>query len=454
MATESTIINVLTDTFVKFATRENLKKFCNDNVIDFNDSSFTKDRIFSLPVLLGLILYPKAHTLFIDEMAYLEGIGSSIASAAAFAKRRSLIPKEYVEEYQRMLVSNIYSTGLAPERWNGHVLLACDGSTYSMPNTQKMRKYFLDGRKTGRSEQPLARGVVVKDVVNDIVVGADMDCYGDDEIKLAIRQMKKLPKVVSELSPVVIFDRKYCAYTLIEPLMKLHIDFIIRVKAGFNKDVDRFIQSGLMEQIVTLTSGSTTRKKLKHMYGNAANDYTVRLIRCAHDVVVMTSLVDDRTTMDDALPGSETAPAGIPVKDVYRLRWTDETTINFLKNNLEIEIFSSSRVPIIYQDFYSKLINYNIVTLIAKAAAEKRLPRKKSPVHRLGINRNDTLGIVAIKFWKSLVLNKLKDEWPEMLRQIGRNTCPIIPDRHNARVFRNIKASGKYVTLTNYRQAL
>ena len=85
MATESTIINVLTDTFVKFATRENLKKFCNDNVIDFNDSSFTKDRIFSLPVLLGLILYPKAHSLFIDEMAYLEGIGSSIASAAAFA---------------------------------------------------------------------------------------------------------------------------------------------------------------------------------------------------------------------------------------------------------------------------------------------------------------------------------------------------------------------------------
>ena len=93
MATKSTIINVLTDTFVKFATRENLKKFCNDNVIDFNDSSFTKDRIFSLPVLLGLILYPKAHTLFIDEMAYLEGIGSSIASAAPFAKMRSLIPK-------------------------------------------------------------------------------------------------------------------------------------------------------------------------------------------------------------------------------------------------------------------------------------------------------------------------------------------------------------------------
>ena len=157
------------------------------------------------------------------------------------------------------------------------------------------------------------------------------------------------------------------------------------------------------------------------MYGTDATHYKVRLVRCSADVVVMTSLLTDNAITNDTFEVAPSDYARQQMTNAYSRRWTDETTIGFLKNNLEIEIFSSTRPDTMYQDFYSKIINYNIVTLLAKAAAEMRLSRKKCHVHKLGINRNDTLGIVAIKFWKSMILNNLKDVWLDMLNQIGRN---------------------------------
>lgn len=454
MTTSVNYINVLSQTFVKFTDCNNLKNFCREHGISLDKSSFTRERIFSLKTLMGLVLYPKARSIFIDELAYLESIGRKGASVAAFSKRRRLIPSGYIEAFHADMLSNIYRSGVAPERWNGHLLLACDGTTYTMPDIRSMKDYFLKGRKTGHSNQPLERGVVIKDVANDIIIGANMECYGEDETKLAVRILEDLPKDVSELSPVVIFDRKYCAYTLIDRLFSKHIDFIIRVKRKFNAEVDKFFVSDLKEQIVDLYPVAQTRKRLRHMYGSEATHYRVRLVRCSADVVVMTSLLTDSAIADDTLDDTPSHYAVQQMANAYTRRWTDETTIGFLKNNLQVEIFSSTNPNTMYQDFYSKVINYNIVTLLAKAAAEMRLSRKKSHMHRLGINRNDTLGIVAIKFWRALILNNLKKVWPDMLNQIGRNTFPIIPNRHNPRVFRYIKTSGKYVTMTNYKEAI
>ena len=453
MTSIDTYINALSDIFVKFASRQNLKNFCEKEDIDLPDSAFTRDRIFSLPVLLGRILSPMVHSGFVDNAAYLESLGLPIASLAAFSKRRDLIPPEYIKEYHDEVVSSVYQNNLAPRRWNNHLLLACDGTTYSLPDTRAMKDKFLQGRKTGRSEQPLARGDVIKDVLNDIVIDADMECYGEDEIRLAIRMLKKLPEVVRNLSPVVLFDRKYCCYPLMAQLVMLGLDFIIRIKKGFNKDVDAFMESSEKEKIVTLNPASTTVKKLKRLYKSCPLVYEVRLIRCSDNVVVMTSLLDDnRVLLDTTEPDPN--QSDIPVKDTYAYRWTDETTIDFMKNNIQIEVFSTTGVETMYQDFYSKLINYNVVTLLAKAAAQMRQPDKKGSKYKHGINRNDALGLVAILFWKSMVLNNIKQTGHDMLKQIGRNVWPIIPDRHNPRVFRKIKHSGKFITLTNFKTAI
>lgn len=447
-------INTINDVFVKYASRETLKNFCISNKIEFDDTSFIRDRILSLRILLGYILSPRGRSNYIDLADYLFNINCRIASVAAFSKRRKLIPSKYIHTIHYDLLSKIYENGLAPGRWNGHLLMACDGTTYSLPDTPEMKSRFLEGRKTGKSEQPLARGVVLKDVINDIVIDANMECYGDDEIKLALNLLDKLPTGVRDLSPVVIFDRKYCAYTLIDKLFKLNIDFIIRVKAKFNETVDEFINSKEKEKIVCLQPKSTTEKKLRRLYGSASSPYKVRLIRCHNNIVVMTSLLEDKRIVEDTDTELGNKDSDIPIKDAYALRWTDETTIDFFKNALQIEIFSTADPDTIYQDFYAKVINYNVDTILANASVPMHKYKSNEKPRNFGINRNDALGIISIMFWKALVLNNLKGTMPKMLTQIGRNTCPIKPDRHNPRVFRKIKHNGKFITLGNYREAI
>lgn len=124
---------------------------------------------------------------------------------------------------------------------------------------------------------------------------------------------------------MVIFDRKYCAYTLIDKLISLNIDFIIRVKSKFNEQVDAFMESDAKEAIVTLKPAAPTLKKLKKLHGSNTNEFKVRLVRESDNVVVMTSLLSDENVLSDTILTADQDSAGatnkeIPENGKYRLR--------------------------------------------------------------------------------------------------------------------------------------
>ena len=297
---------------------------------------------------------------------------------------------------------------------------------------------YLQGRKTGRSEQALARGVVLKDVLNDTIIASNMECYGKDEISLLLDEINALPDAVMAMKPVVILDRKYCAYTLLEPLMRKDIGFIIRVKERFNKDVDSFIASGEALRDVTLTPASASIKKLKRLYGkDAASQFPVRLVRLSDNVVVMTTIKDEMLLQ--------------PQGGTYRLRWNVETTIGFVKNNLQVEIFSSSVDNSMGQDFHARTIQYNLLSFLCHQAAELRHDDNDRR-----INRNVALGILKLEFGIFINDNphSFNNSLTRLLNLMLRFTTPVKPDRHNPRFFRKIKHSGKYITLHNYREAI
>ncbi|MDE6304254.1 MAG: hypothetical protein K2M01_05445, partial [Paramuribaculum sp.] len=95
-----------------------------------------------------------------------------------FSRRRRLIPADYLKAMSRDIVCGFYGSSNRVKKWYGHLLLAGDGTTYSLPNTPQVKKMYLQGRKTGRGEQALARGVVLKDVLNDTIIASNMECYG------------------------------------------------------------------------------------------------------------------------------------------------------------------------------------------------------------------------------------------------------------------------------------
>ncbi|MBD5235838.1 MAG: transposase [Barnesiella sp.] len=319
-----------------------------------------------------------------------------------------------------------------------HILLAGDGTTYSLPNTPQIKKMYLQGRKTGRGEQALARGVVLKDIFNDVLLASNMECYGKDEIRLLLDEINALPDDILAMLPVLLLDRKFCAYTLLAPLMRNNIGFIIRVKERFNADVDSFMASGKKFRDMTLTPAATTIKKLKRLYGkDVPTQFPVRLVRLSDNIVVMTSITD--------------VPLRQSEGNTYQLRWNVETTIGFIKNNLQVEIFSSSIDNSMRQDFYARTIQYNLLSFLCHQAAELRHDDNDRR-----INRNIALGILKLEFGLFIIKDNVSFKYSltRMLNLLLRFTIRVRPNRHNPRLFRKVKHSGKYITLHNYREAI
>lgn len=439
MSTTDTIINTIKSEIVKYGRIETLKKFKESHcgLTSPNAGCFTRNRNMPLPELLRFILMPRTRSTEVELLEYSHITGSNRVNKSDFSRRRRQLPAGYFKSLHRDIIRDIYAK-TDPAVWNGHLLLAGDGTTYSLPNTRAIRNKYLEGRKTGRGEQALARGVVLKDVLNDIVVSSNMESYGSDEISLLMEEIESLPVEVTALMPVVVLDRKYCAYTLLAALLRRGVGFVIRVKQRFNEAVDNFICSGDSVGDIILKPSPTTVKKLNRLYGKGAhNAFRVRLVRLSDSVVVMTSITD--------------FPLFESERDIYHSRWDDETTIGFIKNNLQVEIFSGYSDVALQQDFYAKTIVYNILSILVGQAAELRHDRNPRR-----INRNIALGIFSVFVLEILPAgtDDCNTNFDSVLKEISRFSTHVIPNRHNARVFRNVKHSGKYITLNNYARAI
>ena len=435
----SDIINTLKSEIVKFSQYENLKNFYKSNPQYgiLKEECRRRERKLPFEHLFNFLLYPRVKSTDIELLEFSHLIEKDNVNKSDFSKRRRLIPAGYLKCLHENMIRKLYSSqGLT--KLHGHLLLAGDGTTYSMPNTREMKQIYLLGRKTGNGEQALARGVVLKDVLNDVIVASNMESYGKDEIRLLQDELNSLSQEVKKNSPVIVLDRKFCAYTMLVPLIEKGFGFVIRVKSGFNADVDEFINSGEKQKTIVLYPAATTVKKLRKLYGkNVDCHFSLTLVRLSPNVVVMTSITEPSLLNDMA--------------NIYHFRWDAESTIGFTKNDLQIEIFSSSMDNSIRQDFYARIIQYDLISLLSHQAAELR----HGDSHRK-INRNIALGIFKLEF--DLFFRTDRRHFNRHLRtvltEMARFTIEIKPGRQNPRNFRNIKQSGKYITLANYREVI
>ena len=91
-------------------------------------------------------------------------------------------------------------------------------------------------------------------------------------------------------------------------------------------------------------------------------------------------------------------------KELYNQRWSIETEFNRLKNIHEIENFSGRKEICIKQDFYAKILTYNM-TMTLKQDAEKFMTRKisKNKQRRHQINTS-----TALTLFKDILIVLLK----------------------------------------------
>ena len=168
---------------------------------------------------------------------YFKNIGEEThMSQQAFSKTRSHFDHSTFEKMFCRIVEMQYSGEYELNLWNGWKVLAIDGTTIALPNTQELREKF--GVSGAKADSATARGSILYDVMNDRIMDAAIGKYSRSEREFAKDHITQLAKICESDHTLIIFDRGYPSNDLIQYLNQAGLHFLMRVRRKWNLDVD------------------------------------------------------------------------------------------------------------------------------------------------------------------------------------------------------------------------
>ena len=294
--------------------------------------------------------------------------------------------------------------------WHGYRVSAIDGSKIALPSDKKLLKHF--GGLGKNKSAPTAQGSILYDVLNDIIIDASINPMSSDERTLAIKHLKKYAQIAPNGKKLIIFDRGYPSFELIELLESLGFSYVMRVKSKFNNDIDSQKKS---DGFVWLKQGD------KRIH--------VRVIKfmleSGEEEVLITNLTDKRLDKN-------------AFKKLYFLRWPVETKYDIVKNKLQLENFNTRTVEGIRQDFYATMVLANFAAACAIDAQDDidKERNNKGNKFRQKANMNELVGILKDRLVLALIKDTPEEQAKEIesiLNEIRRHTTQEKPNRSTAR---------------------
>ena len=291
-----------------------------------HDNAFTRQRALPLNVLVPTLLNLHKGTVRDEldqffETLHEDNVPPHTVSQAAFCRARQKLKPEALALLNDVLVDTA-ATRIAQRRWRGWRELVVDGSTARLPDTPDIDQYF--GRPAG-SGVPLARFSRLYDVLNGLVIQADMEPYRTGERELAGGYLLNLKR-----DDLALYDRGYPAFWL---FAFHHIEqhhYCARLKHEFHPEVTAFLADGVKQRTVLLTPNRASVRQYRD-YHLPSKPLRVRLIRVELNSgeveVLATSLLDQKV-----YPRRQFAK-------LYALRWGIEENYKREKQRLEIETF-------------------------------------------------------------------------------------------------------------------
>jgi len=388
------------------------------------DADFTRTRKLPFWRVAVLILKGWKTSLqnrinkFFDDLNLLE----NIPTASAFCQAREKIKPEFFKVLNEKVVKFFYENyekeGFV-KRWKGRLLWAVDGSYINIPDTAQTRETY-----SAHSNQYDEKGVVLGlasflcDVLNEICVNSRIDDIKSEKSFIFNDHIKHYCK-----DAIVIYDRLYADYSVIASHTKAGIDFVIRCPVGktFN-NIKKFINSDCIEEIVDLKVPKKQRKFIKQ--NGLPEEIIVKLVKIklgnGETEVLMTSLSQEEYKVED-------------FKWLYNKRWGVETYLDRLKNQLEVERFSSDKLIGIEQDFYGIVFLSTLESVLGKET-EKEITeegRKKELKYEYKMNKSVSYSALIDHIVDLLLdLNKSPEEVVNDLSRIfWTGQTPMRPGR-------------------------
>ena len=289
-----------------------------------NTTDFTRNRKMSLEELVIFVLMSFKCSTSSALRRFFSNISKLIfMTQQSLSEARSKIA---VRAFVRLFIITVkVMTEHCTNKWNGYRIYAIDGSKISLPADKKLCEHFgaLGKDKTA----PTAQGSILYDVLNDIVVDAAIEPLATDERTLAKNHINACKSIAPDDKKIIILDRGYASFDLIETLENEGIFYLIRVRSKFNNDIDN---QTVADGYVWLKQGD-----------KCMNVRVVKfMLNSGEEEVLITNIKDKRLGIS-------------AFKKLYFMRWPIEVKYDIVKNKLQLENFNTRTVEGIQQDFFA-----------------------------------------------------------------------------------------------------
>ena len=237
---------------------DEFKAFCRSG----NKNHFTRIRKMPLQDLLFTMINRKGLTLALELRNYMKLAhpGVSISKPGYLKQRMKLNPDAFLELYKyhnrNFYADSTFST------YKDHLILAADGSDINIPTTaETLKLYGSASRKNTKPQAQIGLGCIY-DVMNRMILESDCNKVKFDEMRLAEKQLERIPETIGNIPYIVIMDRGYPSTPAFIHMMDKDIKFIVRLKSSDYKKE----QSSLAEndQLVKI---KLDKSRIRHYEG-------------------------------------------------------------------------------------------------------------------------------------------------------------------------------------------
>lgn len=346
-------------------------------------------------------------------------------SKQAYSKARRNYSYRLYKDLNSSLIEEYYTRG-EYKKFKGYRLLAVDGSKLRLPNSPEIVEEFGRANKCGQNT-PISMSSVSYDVMNEIVVHAELSKSNSNERELLKRHIEK---EIESGCDIWIMDRGYPSLYLMAYFERHSKYYIMRVsETNFIKEVSNFAKaiSDDSELVVDLESRlkKPKHKDLIEFINLGIKALRIRALKIKLDNGSIEYLITN--IMQEAEFTAE------DFKQIYKLRWNEEVYFNIQKNIVEIENFSGKTIETIKQDYFAKVFMLNIASLVAEdaqAIIDNETKTKKLKYEKYKVNKSLLIGMVDNLFIDLCNSRKFTSAYNYLVNFAARNKIPVIHGRY------------------------
>ena len=403
---------------------DSISCFCVDPV-----SNFTRSRILTPKILIKFILGLQAHSLPSEISDYFSSSDIDIPSISAVSQRRDLLYPEIFKSINRRFLSSIDNMSTL----NGYYILAQDGSDINLPFLQDDTQISY-GQDSTVCQYHLN---ALYDCINHVFWESRIDLpTKKSEVNALIDFINhhNYPK-----NSIITADRGYESYNLIAHCIENNQKFVFRVK-----DIDT--KNGILTSLSlpdktfdmtvtrTLTNAQTKgiRKNEDNQFVFVPSTSVFDYLDACHRFynlsfrIVRFKISDDKyETLITNLDENEFKLSDF--KNLYHLRWNEETAFYYLKHAVGMLYFHSKKRQHIQQEIYASILFYNYANLMIQNIKKKMEYKKTKYIYNINVRS-------ALTNIRNYFRNQIEESI--LIRNIKKYLTPSRPDRN---VQRSIK---------------